>query len=232
MTEYAERFARQKIKVEGQIVEVLIMGPGAELPIGPNLSEEMDRVAAQLGYWGAVLADAVGELKKVDAWYRNFRAEVTAACLGSDPKMAEWKVKAKIEGSKGFLQWKESIALAEKNVRLCEGMVRAFDKKANQLQSKGAKMRTELNAQGMTTPADEPEERGWNLSGEGSEHDDDDVPSPTVGVERPSPEDALARMEEINAGRAKKSKSDDDKDKKKSKKKATKGKKSKKRRSE
>jgi len=210
VTEYAKQFARQKIKVEGQKVEVLIMGSGAELPIGPNLSEEMDRVAAQLGYWGAVLAAAAGELKKVDAWYRKFRADVTNECLAGDPKMAEWKVKARIEGTKGFLEWKEAIALAERNMRLCEAMVRAYDKKANQLQSKGAKMRTELNAQGMTTPADEPEERGWNLSGEGSEHDDDDlddVPSPSTGVERPSVEAAMARMEEINAERGKKPKS-------------------------
>lgn len=208
MTEYAERFAKQKIKVEGQVVEVLILGPGADLPIGPDLSEEMDRVAAQLGYWGAVLADAAGELKKVDAWYRKFRAEVTNEVLSRDPKIAEWKLKARIEATDGFIQHKTAIAMAEKNLRLCEAMVRAFDKKANQLQSKGAKMRTELNAQGMTTPAEE-RDRGWNLSGKGSEHDDDededhdDVPSPSTGVERPSAEAALARMQEINAAKKK-----------------------------
>lgn len=217
MTEYAERFARQKIKVEGVVIEVLIMGPGAELPIGPNLSQEMDRVGALLGYWGSVLADATGELKKVDAWYRKFRAEVTNEVLAKDPKIAEWKLKARIEATDGFIQHKNALAMAEKNVRLCEAMVRAFDKKANQLQSKGAKIRTELNAQGMTTPADEPEGRGWNLSGKGSEHDDDnededldDVPGPSTGVERPSTEAALARMQEINAAK----KSSDKKDKK------------------
>lgn len=206
MSTYNKHFARQKIKVRGQVVEVLIMGPNAELPIGPDLSDEMDRVGAQLGYWGAVLADAVGEAKEVDAWYRKFRANITNECLANDPKMAEWKIKARIEASDGFIQHKEAIGLAEKNVKLCEGMVKGYDKKANQLQSKGAKMRTELNAQGMTTPATEP--KGWDLSGKGSEADDEDdhVEGPSAGVARPSTSDAVTRMQEINAKKNKRKK--------------------------
>lgn len=213
MTKYLERFARQKITVQGQEVEVLIMGPGSEVPIGRNLSEEMDRVSALIAYWGSVLSEAIAEKKEVDAWYRGFRANMTNEILSSDPKAPTWKVVAKIEASKGFLQHKRAIATSERNVVLCESMVRAFEKKSNQLQSKGAKMRTELHAQGMTTPNDEPEERGWNLSGDGSDHDDDDRDD-YAGSARPSREDAIDRMEKINADRKKKKKKKFNKSKK------------------
>jgi hypothetical protein len=199
--EYAERFARQKIKVMGTVVEVHILGDGSELPISVDLSSDMDRVAAQLAYWGAVAADAEAELTKVDAWYRRYRAETTRDVLANDPKLPEWKVKNAVEVSDGFIKHKDAIALAEKNLALCEAMVRAFDKKANQLQSRGAKVRSELGAQGMTTP-ETPREgrRGWNLSGRGSDSDDDQV-DPSHGVRRPSSDERERRMQEINGKR-------------------------------
>jgi len=209
--EYAERFARQKIKVQGTVVDVYIVGDGAELPIGANLSDEMDRVAAQLAYWAAVVADAKAELTQVDAWYRRYRADFALKVLAKDGKIADWKVKYQIEASDGFVQHKNAVALAEKNLALAEGMVRAFDKKANQLQSKGARIRSELNAQGMTTPETPREGRGWDLSGRGSDSDDDGVTSPSDGVARPSQAEKIRRMEEINSARQKTGKARRDK---------------------
>lgn len=206
MSEYLERFARQKIKVQGVVVEVLILGDGAELPIGVDLSEEMDRVSAQLAYWGAVAADAAAELTQVDAWYRRWRAYVAAAALVADPKMSEWRVKNAIEAHDKFIAQKDAIAMAEKNLALCEAMVRAFEKKANQLQSRGAKARAEIGAQGMTTPELPRGPRGWNLSSEGSEHDDDGILAPSDGVRRPSRDEKIRRMEEINSARPRRSK--------------------------
>jgi hypothetical protein len=206
-TEYVERFARQRIKVQGTVVDVYIIGEGAELPIGADLSDDMDRVSAQLAYWGAVAAEAQAELTQVDAWYRRYRAETAQAVLAKDPKASEWKVRNAVEASDGFIKHKDAIALAEKNLGLCEAMVRAFDKKANQLQSKGARVRSELNAQGMTTPETPREGRGWNLSARGSDKDDDAyVSAPSEGVRRPSTDDKIRRMEEINSARRNKGK--------------------------
>jgi len=204
-SEYVERFARQRIKVQGTVVDVYIVGDGAELPIGADLSDEMDRVSAQLAYWGSVAAEAKGELTQVDAWYRRFRAQQALEVLASDAKAGEWKVRVRIEASDGFVQHKNAIALAEKNLALAEAMVRAFEKKANQLQSKGARVRSELNSQGMTTPTTTGEARGWNLSARGSDKDDDGYvsASPSEGVRRPSTDDKIRRMEEINGARRK-----------------------------
>ena len=205
-SEYVERFARQRIKVQGTVVDVYIVGEGAELPIGANLSDDMDRVSAQLAYWGAVAAEAQAELTQVDAWYRRYRAETARAVLASDPKASEWKVRNAVEASDGFIKHKDAIALAEKNLGLCEAMVRTFDKKANQLQSKGARARSELNAQGMTTPETPREGRGWNLSARGSDKDDEGYVSPSEGIRRPSVDDKIRRMEEINSARRNKGK--------------------------
>lgn len=204
---YLTRFARQRIKVDGNSVEVFIMGAGATLPIGVDLSEEMDRVSAQLGYWAAVHADAKAEAIKVDAHYRRFRALSEAAILDSSPSIAANKIKAKIDGLDGFIQHKDAIAAAEKNVSLTSGMVQAFDKKANALQSLGAKARAEMGAQGMTTP--KRPKRGWDLSGEGSEHDDEPIKSPDDGqaiAPKATAAEREKRMAEINANKGTKGK--------------------------
>jgi hypothetical protein len=86
-------------------------------------------------------------------------------------------------------------------------MVKAYEKKANLLQSKGAKMRTEIRAQGMTTRSEE--KQGWDLSGKGSDKDydpaDDNEDLPN-GSGRPTADDAVARMQEINKNKNKRSK--------------------------
>ena len=188
-SEYKHKFAKQNIKVNGEDVEVLILGEGADLPIGSNLSEEMSRVSALMAYWSSVLAEAESEQVKVDAWYRRFRASIKNK-FGDAKGMSDWKLNAKIESSDGFLSHKEAVAQAQKNVALCSGMVKAFEKKANMLQSIGAHARSEINAQGIRTPTT----TGWNLSGDGSDSDDE-VTDPS------SSEDALERMKRINKNR-------------------------------
>jgi hypothetical protein len=192
VSDYKKRFKRQKIKVDGEEVEVIILGTGARLPISADISKEMDSVASEMAYWGSVLSDAEGEQIMVDSWYRRFRAEATEAMLKKDPKMPEWKMKARIESSKGFIQHKKAISQAQKNVSLCSNMVKAFAVKANILPSKGAHMRSEVGAQGMKTP----KETGWDLSGNGSDHDDDENYT----------DKKIARMEKINSERKKKKK--------------------------
>lgn len=173
MAKYRTQFARKKIKVQGIVVEVLILGKRAELTIDPDLSQEMDRVAAQLGYWGSVLASAKKERIQTDSSYRSFRARGLEQIIKKDSKLAFEKAKALVEALAGFSQFKEAIAQAEENVELCQAMVDAFDKKGNVLQSKGAYMRDVMKHQGKVTPE---KPRGWNLSGDHKD-DDDDAPS-------------------------------------------------------
>lgn len=137
---------------------ITVWGEQIELPINDGLpiadvSTDMDRVAAMMGFWASVWASAEREAEEVDAHYRRWRARKTAELLDGDPKLAEWKVKAQIESDDKFVQFKSAAAKCQEAIVAARGVVDSFDKKANALQSKGAMMRKELDATGMTTPA-------------------------------------------------------------------------------
>lgn len=141
-------FRKQTIVVNGTEVVVDV---DEDLAIA-DLSGDMDTVASQMAYWGAVWAAAVREKMETDSHYRHWRAQQTELILEADKKLAEWKVKAKIESQEPFLKFKAALALAERNVTLTKAVFDSFDKKSNQLQSKGAMSRSEIDATGMHTP--------------------------------------------------------------------------------
>jgi hypothetical protein len=97
-----------------------------------------------------VLGEAERELIEVDAAYRAWRA---AVIVRSDPKLAEWRVKAMIEAGAEFMSHKRNIARCESNITVASRMFDAFAKKANVLQSKGANVRAEVERIGLATPA-------------------------------------------------------------------------------
>jgi len=198
---YNEKFFKQTIKVMGEDIEVVTLGDDSDLFISSNISEDMTKVSAQLAYWGSVLAHAKKEQVLVNAFYRRYVAQERSKIVeNSSSKVSEWKVKDRVESSDAFIKHKQAIAESEKNVELCDKMVRAFDKKANLLQSKGASLRAELNAQGTRVLNN----TGWNLSGDGSEKDDDGIPQEFK--QPPSTEDKVKRMEKIMRRKSKKGK--------------------------
>lgn len=142
-------YQTRTIKVNG--VEV-VLDSDVDLAVG-DLSGDMDQVAAQMGYVANLWAEAVYEQDCADAYYRQWRAQLTEQILDKDPKLAEWKVKAKIEAHPQFMALKKALAQAESNVINLRSYFDSFSKKANQLQSKGAMSRSELDATGMSTPS-------------------------------------------------------------------------------
>jgi len=52
----------------------------------------------------------------LDTEYRVFRATKTNAILSIDPKVSEWKMKARIEASAEYAAFKEGIAIVKRNV--------------------------------------------------------------------------------------------------------------------
>lgn len=149
MADPRRHFAKVTILVDGVKVEIDTDASG--LPI-VDLSQDMDRVASQMAWWGSVLGAAEQEKITCDAAYRRWRGQRTQELLGKDPKMAEWKLRAAIDADPKFIQYKQAIAAAERHVVLVQKVFAAFDKKANLLQSKGAMARAQLDATGMSTP--------------------------------------------------------------------------------
>lgn len=142
-------FKKSKITVNGSPVKIDI---DAELEID-DISDDMDKVAAQIAYWGAVWASAEQEAAAADAYYRAWRASEGRKIAKKNDKLAEWKVRQILESRDEFSQIKQGMANAAQNVILAKTMCEAFKTKASMLQSKGAMMRAELDSTSMRTPS-------------------------------------------------------------------------------
>lgn len=135
------------MKVNGESVTANIPN---ELDIY-DVSGDMDKVASQIAYWGNVWAEADKEEITAKAYYRNWKADVGDKISSENEKLAEWKVRQKIEALPEFRAIKEKLAEAARNVTSAKTMCEAFKAKASMLQSKGAMMRAELDSTSMKT---------------------------------------------------------------------------------
>lgn len=142
-------FKKTKIKVNGVIVELDI---ARELEIG-DVSNDMDKVASQIAYWGAIWASAEQESASADWYYRKWRASQGRKIALKNEKLAEWKVRQLLESNDDFSRIKKGIADAAENVIIAKTTYEAFKFKASMLQSKGAMMRAEMDSTGMHTPS-------------------------------------------------------------------------------
>lgn len=139
-------------------LDLVVVGEHFTAPIVADLTidsigDDMDVVAAQMGYWGNVLGAAVYEVVMADARYRSWRANFGIA-VAEDPKtksLAAHKIKDLLEASPQFLEHKEAIAATKRNVTTLEKLFRSFETKGNQLQSRGAKERAVLEKTGIAT---------------------------------------------------------------------------------
>jgi len=141
----AINFKRRTITVAGTVVEV-----NTDEQMISDIGADMTKVASQMAWWASVMGEAERELIEVDADYRAWRSGKVAALPAS---LAEWRVKAAIDGDTEFKTHKRAIARCEGNITTARGMFDAFAKKANVLQSKGANVRSEVDTIGLHTPA-------------------------------------------------------------------------------
>lgn len=139
------RFDSVSIVVDGTTVT----SSGEQLTID-DVSEDMIRVAAQVGYWGSVLGAAKEERTRADAAYRQWRARYGASLVEGNPKLAEHKIRQLVESDDMFVKLKAAIAKADGNVVAAETRFEAFKIKAMTLQSYGAMDRAGLNAHVVT----------------------------------------------------------------------------------
>lgn len=149
-------FNKRTVVVQGTEV-VLDSGPGTDIYVSKDLSEEMDKVSSLIAWWASVKAAAIEEQERVDAMYRRWRAQTVLQLLRDEPKLAEWKIKACIEAHDDFMKFKAAVAKAAENVAAADGMMQAYLKKANILQSRGASLRAEKDRTTVRTMDSDPE---------------------------------------------------------------------------
>jgi hypothetical protein len=102
-----------RLKVDG---EEIVFNSDTLLYHPERVETDTVTIASAINLWGQHLAKAEEQKLMVDAEYRDWRAKQTNDLLAKDPKLSEWKAKAKIEAMERFLLFKTGIATAERNV--------------------------------------------------------------------------------------------------------------------
>lgn len=116
-----------------------------------DIDKDMQEVSSQIGYYGAILAEAKAEELRLEAEYRKWRAGVSKDILSKDSKTAEWKVRAEIESRPKFESFKKAKAQIVLNVTSLESLIMALREKSTNLRSIGARERLERGSLDMTT---------------------------------------------------------------------------------
>jgi hypothetical protein len=143
------QFMEVEIKVNGIDVKANIR---EELEIA-DISDDMNKVASQMAFWGSVWASAEQEAAAAEAYYRKWRAETGKVIAAKNDKLAEWKIRQMLESKEEFHTIKIGMANAAQNIIVAKTLYEAFKTKASMLQSKGAMLRAELDSTSMRTPS-------------------------------------------------------------------------------
>jgi len=91
-----------------------------------DVASARQKAAAKMAWWGSVWGEAQAEVDRADAGYRAWYAGSQMATLKEDPKAAEWKVKAVIESSPQFLEFKRHIADMKEAAKKAETVYDSF----------------------------------------------------------------------------------------------------------
>lgn len=116
-----------------------------------DIGGDMDKVAAQIAYYGSMAASAKSLAAKLEAEFKVWKARSIQEILRADPKLAEWKTKALIESRDEYRSFAVQIAEAHHNEESLWAVYNAFRAKVNVLQSRGAMARDEVGATGLHT---------------------------------------------------------------------------------
>jgi hypothetical protein len=123
------------------MIELVVMGKKIEIDIDkelylPSRYTDFDTVAAEIAYWGNILAQAIEERIMAETSWRKRRGELVCFFLSEEPKLAEWKVKGKIECTDDFILYKKGIAKAYYNETMAESIYKAYIEKAKLIETK------------------------------------------------------------------------------------------------
>jgi hypothetical protein len=123
-----------------------------------SIDQDMEESASKIAWAGSALGQVEACIIRLDSEYRTWRADETENLLSVNDKMSEWKVKSLIEGHPKFTEFKKRIAELEGLKAKMRAVVFAFGNQADTLRSRGANLRAEMKAHGMSTPVDPADE--------------------------------------------------------------------------
>lgn len=132
----------------------------ADLAMG-DLSEDMDAISTQIGWYGRCLAAARRALDDATDAAKYDVARTMESEFARNPKVGVDKARTAAESRRDYLDHRKRVAAARELVGTLDAAYTALQTKADILRSKGALARSELGADGMhvTEPNDPPRPR-------------------------------------------------------------------------
>ena len=97
--------------------------------------EKAGEIAEEIFRFGELLARAEEVRILVDAEYRAWRAHLGYELIAKDPKLSEWKLRQRLEGSEEFSEFKRGIGIAQRNVTVLQSVLEGLDAKLSVLTS-------------------------------------------------------------------------------------------------
>lgn len=111
--------------VDDQLVQVEV-DRNRLLRATSNATLDANLVADHIGLISELLGDYMRRVALNDAQYRHWRGQAESAQLEADPKLPEWKVKAKVEGDPAFLAFKSEGAELKGDLEYLNGIFEAL----------------------------------------------------------------------------------------------------------
>jgi hypothetical protein len=94
-----------------------------------DLEAERARVAAQIAYWGALVAAADAAAERLEAELEHWTGKCVDKLLAADPKMAEWKCKPATQAQDDFLERRRTIIAAKEEAAKAKAVYNGFTRK-------------------------------------------------------------------------------------------------------
>jgi hypothetical protein len=134
---------RPAIEVELPSLGKLVLDIDADASI-TDLDEDMSQAAPLVAWYGRLTAAARQEVDRLEDAVKKAKARKLAGIFGYDPKVAEWKAKAEMEGDEAIEELQTLVGRAWYVANTLSAAFEAMKVKADILRSKSSMMRAEL----------------------------------------------------------------------------------------
>lgn len=139
------------IEVDGQLFSI---DPDEQCRI-TEVSSDLAEVAAKLSWIGRIKAAAGEAAGALEDRLRGFHGAQATSILASDPKLAEWKVKARIDGSRDARVLRDAVRRAQRVHNELSSLYDSVKEKSFNLRTLGGMHRTEFGAEKGSVVYDE-----------------------------------------------------------------------------
>lgn len=104
---------------EGAPLEMTVAG----VVVSVTSEDYVYQTPQQIHRWATLLGEAKRELLTAEGKFQSWRSRAMMTYLQSNTKIAEWRLRAAIDGMPTFIDYRTALALAERNVIVLDALL-------------------------------------------------------------------------------------------------------------